>query len=422
MFVQRQYPNIWKYSEVVPLPKVRTPTECREFRPISLLINCGKVAENFLTRHHNKHVLPKISNQQCAYCRGLQTTDAVISTLERWISQLYCKTTKAIEVIYKDFSKAFDSLQPSKLLSALSNMQVPGSIIQLCLDFLNGRQQRVRYNAAKSTYIPSRVGVSQGTLFWLAFINSYTPDADITMYADDITCSNPLSTSCDSKLQATIDWGLQWSSSNSMKLNLDKTKAMMMTLHPNCRPPHLTFPLEVVDQFKFLGVYIDKHLSFNPHIEYVTTKAKKRFFSLVQLKKLGVSQDKLSLFYIANIRSVLVYCIAAIFSLLNDTQLNSLERFQKLCTSIILPHIEHYTDRLEILKIPELRTFSKRQYRTHFLKIFNDCDHVLFSCIPERQADGGRRHSSRLKNCFITKARTSKRQRSFFHYGLNNFV
>ena len=149
-----------------------------------------------------------------------------------------------------------------------------------------------------------------------------------------------------------------------MKLNLDKTKAMMMTLHPNCRPPHLTFPLEVVDQFKFLGVYIDKHLSFNPHIEYVTTKAKKRFFSLVQLKKLGVSQDKLSLFYIANIRSVLVYCIAAIFSLLNDTQLNSLEQLQKLCTSIILPHIEHYTYRLESVKIPELRTFSKHQYRT----------------------------------------------------------
>ena len=52
----------------------------------------------------------------------------------RWLvekSQLDCKSTKAIEVIYKDFSKAFASLQPSKLLSALSNMQVPGSIIQL---------------------------------------------------------------------------------------------------------------------------------------------------------------------------------------------------------------------------------------------------------------------------------------------------
>ena len=88
-----------------------------------------------------------------------------------------------------------------------------------------------------------------------------------------------------------------------MKLNLDKTKGMM-TLPPNCRPPHLTFPLDVVDQFKFLGVYIDTNLSFNPHIDYITMKGKKRFFSLVQLNKLSVSQDKLSLFYIANIRSV----------------------------------------------------------------------------------------------------------------------
>ena len=123
-----------------------------------------------------------------------------------------------------------------------------------------------------------------------------------------------------------------------------------MTLHPFCRTPTLlTFPLEVVDQFKFLGVYIDKHLSFNPHIDYATSKAKIRFFSLVQFKKLDFSQDKPSLFYVANVRSVLVYCIAAIFILLNDTTINSLERFQKLRTSIILPHIEHYNDRSETL-------------------------------------------------------------------------
>ena len=70
-------------------------------------------------------------------------------------------------------------------------------------------------------------------------------------------------------------------------------------------------------------MYIDKHLSVILHIDYITMKAKKRFFSLAQLKKLGVSQDKLFLFYITNIRSDFV---------LKDTQLNSLERFQNLCT------------------------------------------------------------------------------------------
>ena len=116
------------------------------------------------------------------------------------------------------------------------------------------------------------------------------------------------------------------------------------------------------------------------------------------------------------------YCIATIFILWNNTQLNYLKRFKKLSTSTILPHIERYTDRKKILKIPELRIFSKRQYRTQFLKVFSDCEHVLLSCIPERQADGGRRHSITLKNCLIIKLRTSKCLRSFYHYALTNFV
>ena len=78
-------------------------------------------------------------------------------------------------------------------------------------------------------------------------------------------------------------------------------------------------------------------------------KPKYDFYSLVQFKKLGISLDKPSMFYVANVRSVLVYCIAAIFIFLNNTTINSLERFQKLRTSNILPHIEHYNDRFETL-------------------------------------------------------------------------
>ena len=137
-----------------------------------------------------------------------------------------------IEVIYKDFSKAFDTLQPSKLLSALSYM-VPGSIIQRCLDSsmvdtMCGMTLPNLYLHSVQSWFATGDAVKTSVL--VSIYNSYTPDADITMYADDITCSNPLSTSCDSKLQATIDWGLQWSSSNCMQLNLDKTKAKMITL------------------------------------------------------------------------------------------------------------------------------------------------------------------------------------------------
>ena len=84
---------------------------------------------------------------------------------------------------------------------------------------------------------------------------------------------------------------------------------------------------------------------------------------------MGVAFDKLSLFYVANIRSALTYCIPAFYSMLTDSQITSLEKFQKLCTKVILPHVDEYLERLAILHFPELAIFSENLYRNHFIKI-----------------------------------------------------
>ena len=123
MFKQQKYPDEWKYAEVIPVPRLKSPSQCKEFRPISLLFHCGKVAEKLFAKEHKKSVLPKISSAQYAYQPGLGTTDAVIYTLENWIKQLDNRTKKA-EVIFKDFSKALDSLQPGKLLEALQSLKL----------------------------------------------------------------------------------------------------------------------------------------------------------------------------------------------------------------------------------------------------------------------------------------------------------
>ena len=373
MFKQQKYPDVWKYAEVIPVPKLKSPSQCKEFRPISLLFHCGKVAEKLFAKEYKKSVLPKISSAQYAYQPGLGTTDAIIYTLENWIKQLDNRTNKAVEVIYKDFSKAFDSLQPGRLLEALQSLNSPSHITKLAMDFLNNRKQRVRVNSSTSGFVESQVGVPQGTivgpLFWLAFINSYKPDSvDLTMYADDVTCSHPIKSASDSLLNQTVEWGLQWCQENSMTLNMTKTKGMLVTLSTNSRAPQLQTELDLVDNYKFLGVYVDNILSFNKHVDYVIDKASKRFYALLQLKRLGVSTEKLALFYVSNIRSVLVYCIASFFSQLNDKQKESLERVQSLCSKIILPNIESYSERLEVLAIPNLCAFSLEQYRCHFLR------------------------------------------------------
>ena len=116
------------------------------------------------------------------------------------------------------------------------------------------------------------------------------------MYADDVTCSRPIKSASDSLLNQTVEWGLQWCQENSMTLNMSKTKGMLVTLSTNSRAPQLQTELDLVDNYKFLGVYVDNILSFNKHVDYVIDKASKRFYALLQLKRLGVSTEKLAFF------------------------------------------------------------------------------------------------------------------------------
>ena len=91
------------------------------------------------------------------------------------------------------------------------DLGVTSDMLELSMNFMRNRQQCVRVKEEKSPYADINVGVPQGTLagplFWLAFINSYTPPSSScnTMYADDITCSIPIACSVNDQIQDTID-------------------------------------------------------------------------------------------------------------------------------------------------------------------------------------------------------------------------
>jgi hypothetical protein len=212
-----------------------------------------------------------------------------------------------------------------------------------------------------------------------------------------------------------IKWGQEWCTDNGMTLNTAKTKTMLLKLSPNSRVPTVLSPVELVNSYKFLGVYIDEFLSFNVHVDYVIRKANKRLYGLIQLKRLGICCTKLCMFYISHIRSVLTYCISAFYPMLNGKQLDTLERTQSLCTKIILPGITSYTERLVTLKIPTVKEYSLSQYRNKFMQIYAT-DHPLSHLIPPRQSDT-RRHSARIKDAYITRSKSQLRANSFFTYG-----
>ena len=54
-----EYPNIWKQADITPIPKIHQPAQNKNFRPISLPLYLGKLAEKVFVINYVE------SSQQC---------------------------------------------------------------------------------------------------------------------------------------------------------------------------------------------------------------------------------------------------------------------------------------------------------------------------------------------------------------------
>ena len=103
-----------------------------------------------------------------------------------------------------------------------------------------------------------------------------------------------------------------WLKANKLSINVKKTKLMIF------RPRQKTLPitrqiiiennvLEQVDNTKFLGVYIDQHLTWKTHVNFIAAKISKSVGLLYKAKYYLPSKSLLTLYY-ALIYPYLTYC------------------------------------------------------------------------------------------------------------------
>ena len=104
------------------------------------------------------------------------------------------------------------------------------------------------------------------------------PGSTIALYADDCKCSRIIDTVGDLDFfQQDLDNLHQCSVRNFMSFNVKKCKIMKMT--EKTEPLISSFFLldnsgpKEVEEFKDLGIFTNQHLPWNPHIDYVVSKA-----------------------------------------------------------------------------------------------------------------------------------------------------
>ena len=222
-----------------------------------------------------------LSNFQHGFRKGLSCETKLLMTFREIAKQIDIRYQ--VDLIYLDFSKAFDRVPHKRLIAKLSGCGIDNKTILWIQAFLSDRIQRVVHNGDTSDIINVTSGVPQGSvlgpLLFLIYINDIALclKSSIRLFADDCLLYKTVNNLNDVNIiQRDLEVITNWCEKWNMTLNVNKCAVVLTTL----KRKMLSFlyklcneNLTVLQSYKYLGVTITHDLQWNDHINKICGKA-----------------------------------------------------------------------------------------------------------------------------------------------------
>lgn len=291
-----EVPKDWATSLVVMLYKDGDETDPANYRGISLISCLGKLYLSMWTQRLTAHLDPRLAEEQGGFRAKRSTVDQLFVFNETLLRQR--RAGRTTHCFFIDFRKAFDTVWHQGLWRRLWEEGIQGKAWRILRSLYSDLQSSVLVEGEPSRTTPLKQGVRQGCplspILFSCYINDLVRrlkelgygvsigDRDLTalLYADDIV----LMTNSASEMQALIDevdkFCAEW------RLDLNSKKSQIMVVAPNGVPseesdsddePKYVWrgkALEVVSEYKYLGVIVTNKLLWDRHISMIVDKGK----------------------------------------------------------------------------------------------------------------------------------------------------
>ena len=138
----QQWPQDWKRSVFIPIPKKGNPKECSNYRTTALISHASKVMLKILQARLQQYVNQEPPDVQAGFRKGRGTRDQITNIC--WIIEKAREFQKIIYFCFIEYIKVFDHEDHTKLWEILKQMGIPGHLPFVLRDLYAGQETIVR--------------------------------------------------------------------------------------------------------------------------------------------------------------------------------------------------------------------------------------------------------------------------------------
>ena len=287
-FMENKIPTIWRQSKIIAILKPGKDSSIpKNYRPISLLCHTYKLYEIMILNRIAPAIEQHLIKEQAGFRSGKSCTSQLLN-LTQHIEDGY-EEGMITGTAFVDQSAAYDTVNHRLLIQKLYNTTLDSQLCRVIQNLMSDRRFYVELNNERSRWRIQKNGLPQGSVLSPTLFNIYTNDQPILdgtrsfIYADDlcVTAQYPTFQEVEQQIEEALGELTHYYRSNSLRANPDKTQVTAFHLRNREAKRSLQVSwngvdLENTDTPKYLGVTLDRTLSYKTHIHNTKMKVATR--------------------------------------------------------------------------------------------------------------------------------------------------